>query len=377
MQGPLYDKTLEAEWYLDCYRDGWKVAVDRYRRWMEKAFRVQPLASNKYFPSWAKSINFVLEIWGMRKDRPQPHHTFQQMADRLKDWRRLHSPDQTLVYLPGFAEGGIDSRAPDYNPSPELGGRQEFGKLINLAHDLGYRVMIHTNVLALTYSHRLFPSLKKYQVVDVFGRPQGWALDIDGDWLTEPYFAYVNPGAKAWGDLMEKVLGGLINEFALDAVFLDQTLLAFNVSKGPNFIAGMRSHIARLHHAFPNVLFAGEGMHEQVVSVLPMAQIHGIDSVVGTHGIEESSVWRQAHPISMYLFRRYTRFVAHLLTKHPSDPMFEKQETAYAKLGVIPALCLYESNQPIDIPAVRKMIWRASNLEFNETTSREEVHGKD
>lgn len=79
----------------------------------------------------------------------------------------------------------------------------------------------------------------------------------------------------------------------------------------------------------------------------------------------------------MYLFGDYTRFVAHLLTKHPSNPMFEMQEEAYAKLGVIPALCLYDSNQPIDIPEVRKMIRRASNLEFNETANREKVRGKD
>ncbi len=374
--GPLREKTLKAEWYLDCYHGDWKSAAVKYQHWMEKAFRVEPLDSNKYFPSWAKSIDFVLEIWGMRKDRPQPHHTFGQIADRLKAWRKLHPPERTLVYLPGFAEGGIDSRAPDYNPSAELGGKQGFRDLVDLAHTLGYKVMIHTNVLALTYSHPLFPSLKEHQVVDVFGRPQGWALDMDGDWLTEPYFAYVNPGAKAWGDLMEKVLGNLIREFSLDAVFLDQTLLAFNVSKGPNFVAGMRSHIARLQKSFPEILFAGEGMHEQVVSVLPMAQIHGIDSITEVHGLEGVTRWKKAHPISTFIFGRYTRFVAHLLAKHPSNPIFHLQEKAYSELGVIPALCLYDNDQPIDMPEVRRMIRRASRLMTHTKPNQEKKIGK-
>ncbi len=64
---------------------------------------------------------------------------------------------------------------------------------------MGYRVMIHTNALAMTFTHRLYPQFRKHQVVDAFGRPQGWGLDIDGDWLVEPYFAYMNPGVPAWG----------------------------------------------------------------------------------------------------------------------------------------------------------------------------------
>ncbi len=365
--GPLRSKSLKADWHLECFQGSWKTAVDRHRDWMEKAFHLQPLSGNLFFPEWAKSVNFVLELWGMRKDRPQPHHTFRQMEERLKAWRKVYSPGHTLVYFPGFAEGGIDSHAPDYNPSPLLGGKKEFKRLVDLAHELGYRVMIHTNALALTYSHRLYPTLKEYQVVDVFGRPQGWALDMDGDWLTEPYFAYMNPGAKAWGDVMEGTLGKLIREFSVDAVFLDQTLLAFNVSKGPNFVSGMRSHIARLQRTFPDILFAGEGMHEQVAGVLPMAQIHGIDSITEVHGLEQKSSWRKAHPVSTYLFGKYTRYVAHLLTKHPSNPIFDLQEEAYARLGVIPALCLYDNDQPMDTTKVRKMIRRARRLEFYES----------
>lgn len=359
---PLVSKTLEATWYLDCYKGSWKIPVDIHRAWLEQTFGLTPLGMNTHFPKWANDINFVLELWGMRKDRPGPHHTFDQMIERLEQWRKLHAPQQTLIYLPGFAEHGIDSHAPDYNPSKELGGEAKFKQLVGTAHELGYHVMIHTNVLAMTFNHRLFSKFKAHQVVDLFDRPQGWGMDLDGDWLAEPYFAYINPGVKAWGDLMEQVIGDLIAKYKLDAVFLDQTLLAFNVSKGPNFLIGMRNHIKRLTQAFPNVLFAGEGLHEQVLSALPMAQIHGIDSISGVHGMEGKRPWRNVHPVSTYLFRKYTRFVAHLLTKYPSYPMFELQEGAYAKLGVIPALCLYHHNQAMDTLEVRRMIERAKNL---------------
>ena len=360
--GQVNGRSIDATWYLDCFKGSWRVPAGLYRSWLEDTFRPSPVASNPNLPRWARGVDFVLEMWGIGKDSNRPFHTFEQMEKRLRQWKNLHDPARTLVYLPGFAEHGIDSRAPDYAPSPQLGGKEKFKALIDTAHRLGYHVMAHTNAIAMTFNHRLFGQFERHQVVDVFGRRQGWGLDLDGDWLPEPYFAYINPGAREWGDLMVKVIGDLIRSYGLDAVFLDQTLLAFNVSRGPNFIIGMREYIHRLQQSFPEILFAGEGLHEQVVEALPMAQIHGLDSITEIHAMEGGSHWRTVHPVSTYLFGRYTRFTAHLLTRHPSHPAFSRQEKSYARLGVIPALCLYRHDQSLDTPQVRKMIRRATRL---------------
>ncbi len=358
---PLTSNSLEAEFYLSGFEGDWKKGIELYRSWMENTFKPVPYFDHPGYPGWADEINFVLELWGARKSFT-PGHTFKEMTDRLEEWKQFHPPGQTLVYLAGFAENGIDSHAPDYNPSIQCGGEEEFKKLMDAAHRMGYRIMLHTNILAMTFTHRLYKEFKKFQVIDPFGREQYWGMDMDGDWLTEPYFAYINPGYKEWGDLMKKVLGRLIEEFGADGIFLDQTLLAFNVSKGPNFIEGMRDHILRLQNKFPGVLFAGEGLHEQNIKALPFAQIHGIDSLSEVHGMEGRVPWRKAHPVSTYLFGKYTRYTGHLLTRHPSHPMFELQESAYAALGVIPVLSLYDAQQKIDIPEVHKMIERAKTL---------------
>ncbi len=366
---PLTSKTLAATWYLDAFRGSWNVPVDAHRAWMEEAFHLTPLPANRYAPAWLNDINVVLELWGMRKDQPRPHHTFDEMKERISAWAKLHPPEQTLLYLPGFANQGIDSNAPNYDPSAFLGGEKKFAELTARAHALGYRIMIHTNVLAMTFGHPLYPKFKRHQVHDAFGRPMTWGLDMDGDWLAEPYFAYINPGVKQWSDLMIGILGRLIAKYKLDGVFIDQTLLAFNNGSGPNFLAGMRKHIGLLHRAFPNVLFAGEGLHEQVAGELPMAQLHGIDSIREVHGLEGRSVWRHTHPVSVYLFSPYTRFVPHLLTRHPSHPMFAFQEAAYKKVGILPALCLYDAAQKMDIPEVRRMLTRATSKRWSEQRS--------
>ena len=362
---PLEATRLSASWYLDGYEGGWEVPVDRHRGWLETTFGLAPFAEHPHYPAWMNDVNFILEIWGASKERAEPMHTFADMVERIREFARHHPPENTLLYLPGFAEGGIDSNAPDYNPSEKLGGRAGFKNLVDEAHRLGYRVMIHTNVLAMTYTHRLYAEFEKMQVVDAFGRRQGWGNDIDGDWLAEPFFAYMNPGFAEWGEHMRRVLGELIEEFGLDGVFLDQTLLAFNVSNGPNFVEGMRSHVQRLQQAFPDVLFAGEGLHEQMLPALPVAQIHGIDSIAGIHGLEGAREWRHVHPVSSYLFRKYTRLTAHLLTKHPSSSVFERQEQSYADLGVMPALVLYRASHEIDPPALKEMLARAKRISVN------------
>ncbi len=360
--GPLTSRTIEASWVLDCFKGSWKVPTDIYRQRLEQTFRPVRLDANVSVPSWMRDMDFVLEIWGIGKDSPEPFHTFDQIISRLKQWMRMHDPERTLVYLPGFAEHGIDSRAPSYAPSPQLGGAAEFHRLVDVARTLGYRVMVHTNALAMTFNHPRFKEFEQHQVVDVFGRPQGWGLDIDGDWLTEPYFAYINPGVPEWGEMLEQAVGELVRSYGVDGVFLDQTLLAFNVARGPNFVEGMRELILRLRRAFPEAVFAGEGLHEQILSALPLAQIHGLDSITEIHGMEGKVRWRNVHPISTYLFGPYTKFVGHLLTRHPSHGMFALQESSYAKLGVIPVLALYHHDQPIDTPEVRKMIRRAQCL---------------
>lgn len=359
---PITACTLTAEWYLDGYTGSWEQPAEVHRQWMEQAFSLVPYREHPHFPAWADDVNMILEMWGMRKDQGRPAHTFDDMVERIEAFAALHPPEQTLVYLPGFAEQGIDSNAPDYNPSPMLGGREGLRRLVDRAHALGYRVMVHTNVLAMTYTHPRFPDFEAHQVVDPFGRPQGWGNDMDGDWLHEPYFAYINPGAPAWSELMTTVLGDLIASFDLDGVFLDQTLLAFNTSRGPNFLAGMRRHIEHLQQAYPQVLFAGEGLHELVLPALPMVQIHGLDSITGVHGLEGGGEWRRVHPVSTYVFSPYTKFTAHLLTRHPSSSTFLRQEAAYAQLGIVPALVCYRRSQALDSGELRKMLYRARQL---------------
>ena len=359
---PLEKNEIAASWYLDGFSESWIEPVDKHRAWLESARRLVPYRDHGHYPDWVDEIDFILEIWGASKERPDPLHTFDEIAERIREFAAHHPPSRTLLYLPGFANKGIDSEAPDYTPSSQLGGVERFGALIDEAHELGYRVMLHTNVLALAYTHPEFSRFEKMQVVDAFGRKQGWGNDIDGDWLHEPFFAYVNPGFPEWGDLMEGVIGMLVERFGADAVFLAQTLLAFTVSRGPNFIHGMRQHVERLQKRFPGVLFGGEGLHEEILPALPVAQIHGIDSITGVHGLEGAREWRRVHPVSSYLFSKFTRLFAHLLTKHPSSEIFERQEEAYKELGVVPALVLYRKSHEIDTPELRMMLQRAKTL---------------
>ncbi|KAB2838766.1 MAG: hypothetical protein F9K45_10900, partial [Melioribacteraceae bacterium] len=152
---PLSSNKFKAEWYFEFVEGDWKNAVDYHRVWLESNFDLKPFKENPLFPEWMNKINFVLEPWGARKNA-KPFHTFKQITERLYEFKKFHNPENTLVYLAGFAENGIDSHAPDYNPSEQCGGKEEFKKLVDEAHSLGYKIMIHTNVLALTFGHKIY-----------------------------------------------------------------------------------------------------------------------------------------------------------------------------------------------------------------------------
>ena len=99
-----------------------------------------------------------------------------------------------------------------------------------------------------------------------------------------------------------------------------------------------------------------------------MAQIHGLDSIKEVHALDGTASWRRVHPISVYLFGKYTKFIPHLLTKHPSNAVFAFQEESYKNLGIIPTLVLYNSDQKIRVPQIKDMLKRAKSL--SETGSQ-------
>jgi len=364
-KGPVTSTTIDFEWLLESYGGSWQAVADRHRNWLRSQ---HPMLQPKHPEQlrWLDDINFVLEIWGANRESETPGHSFAQMISKINEFAELHPPQQTLLYLVGFTNNGIDSEAPAYKPSEQCGGAKEFAQLVDRAHDLGYRVMIHTNVLAMTYTHPQYQRFKPFQVVDVFQRPQGWGMDIDGDWLAEPFFAYINPGFEAWGDLMEETLGTLVDEYRIDAIFLDQTLLSFNVHDGPDFLQGMASHVKRLQEKFPEILFAGEGIHDHISHTLSLAQIHGVDGIPGIHGSDEYRSWCQSHPVLAYTFSKDSKLAPHLLTRHPSHSDFDRQESIYSSLNIMPALCLYDHSQPIQGEATDQMLARAKKINREE-----------
>ncbi|HLE56370.1 MAG TPA: DUF6259 domain-containing protein [Rhodothermia bacterium] len=382
---PLVVANVALSWHIDGYSKSWTEPADRYRSWLESTFDLVPYEQHPHYPEWMNEVNLILQLCGMWP-RSVKGHTFEEMTSRIEAFARLHPPKETLLYIPGFAEKGLDSDIPDYRPSPALGGANGLSKLVDRAHELGYRVMLHTNILGMTFNHALFPQFRDLQIKDEFGDLRSWGHDLDGDWMTEPFFAYINPGAHRWGDLFESLVRTLVDEYGADAVHLDQTLLAFTVSNGPNFMDGMKGLVGRLQRSFPQILFQGEGIHEWILPVLPVAQIHGVDSITPVEkvylaagsrfgllpkilsglsrlvGFKKGRPWIQIHPVSSRVLGRYSRMTPHLLTDHPSGAKFSYQEAAYARLGISPALVCYGSHQTIDGPRVRKMLRRAKSV---------------
>lgn len=344
---PLTRTSFTATCHLRGFVGPWTEAAATYKRRSFPRTAVRHAAT----PRWREQIRLVLELWGASGKQPDPLHTFAQMQRRIELFATLFPPQHTLLYLPGFAEQGLDTNMPSYEPSALLGGQEGLRRLTDRAHTLGYRVMLHTNCLGVDAGHAAFAELRDAQVHDPFGRAMGWALDLDGDWSPEPFFPYIHPGSLTWQKLYSDTVARLVEETAVDAIFMDQTVLAFNDGRYGGYLAGLRAHLMRMHQRLPTTLIGGEGISDVTADLLDVAQVHGLDG---------RPPWIGVHPIEAYLFADQALFVGHLLTMPPASRDFLRQERVYEQLGVVPVVALWRHDQPLRCRGTSLAVQRAT-----------------
>ena len=111
-------------------------------------------------------------------------------------------PKQTLLYVPGWRKFGYDRMYPDYEANAD------FPAFLAKAHELGFKVMVHCNYFGCQMENPAFQQVKDYQV----RRPWDGQLDY---WIWQRAtplikFAYIDPAAKAWRDLLVSRLAELV-----------------------------------------------------------------------------------------------------------------------------------------------------------------------
>ncbi len=340
-------KTLATEPCCVKKVKNWKEAVDSHAAWLEETFNIVSFIKRRDVPDWAKKIGLVVNLHGQGY-LGETHHTFSEMSERLQELSRLFPPERTLVYIPGWC-GPYDLTYPDYEPDPDnvMGGEKGFRQMIAAAHKLGYKIMPHVNHQMVSITRKNKPLIEKivkeHSTRNSAGDLQYWRCDYDSDGTNEIVLAIVSPDSRQWREYFIKKMNILVEEYGVDALHLDTSSGFFN-DPHHNYYKGACLLFSELKKRHPNILIGGEGISELMIPFTPF--VHNLP-VNGD---------KKYHPVADYLYQRYLRTYAHLITPSPDGTT-----------GVWPIKPIISMKKPVKkIKDVKKTVQYNKKM-FNQT----------
>ena len=267
--------TESVTWRLNTYAGDWRVPTQIHRDWMEKTFNPWRLSE---MPAWVQDIGLVVIHT----------HLDTEMLEHLAE---LVDPTKTLIYLTGWRRHRHDVSYPDYT------AREGFDGFVEYAHEFGYRVMPHVNLVAISPYHPLYAEFKTFQFRGPWNEElRGWKWNETD---SPERHAFINPASSEFRNLFVQRLKAVWDKYRIDAFHLDVSLLVVNdangLIEGLNAAQGNILLHEELAEAMPGAVFSGEHLHEVTFFRESFAQRWML--------LPEEI----PHPISTLLFSGYTR----------------------------------------------------------------------
>jgi len=270
-------------------------AYGAHQAFVEKAHHLVPWEKRSDVPDWARDIRLALTLHGVHWTG-YIFNTYEQMGKVMAWVAERIDPSRVLVYLPGW-DGRYYWNYPAYEPDPRCGGPAGFRRLSDRAHDLGFHLMPMFGMNIANAKQPAFRRLERAMARFPDGAPY-WAnwIDWDNDRALETWMAMLNVGAPAWRRWLADRISRTVEDYRMDAAFLDISLFWLNDPRH-DMLKGTRALVRQLRRRFPNLLLAGEAWYDAVLGLFPICQ---------------------ATPPPLYppFITRYVRAVAHL--RHPS-----------------------------------------------------------
>jgi uncharacterized protein (TIGR03437 family) len=297
-----------VEWRLNTFRGDWRAPAAAYRAWLES---VRPLVPADGARAWVRQIRAVVILHSLD-------------AGALDALVRKLTPAKTLLYLPNWRKDAYDVNYPDYTPASSTPA------LVARAQALGFRVMLHTNIVGVSPANPDYQAMRQFQVKQPLDlSPVGWWWDRPAE-TTPQRHAFINPASSAYRSLFIARLRPAIEAVHPDAIHLDVSAPMFNdgngLIEGMNYAQGSIALHRALLAAFPDVVFGGESMHELLAPFNWFAQ----------RWVPDSPPDWPPHPISTYLMGGHVMFYGYLGQPNPDDPGYKRYAQQYEGQGVAP-----------------------------------------
>lgn len=312
------------EWRLAAYSGEWQAGARIYRDWHKQAM---PRLAPDPATSWIGRIRTVVRFAFTPPYDPA-------MVDALPKYL---DPAKTMLYIHNWRVDEYDVNYPDYTPVPTLAA------LVKRAQQLGFRVMLHTDMVGVSPSNPDYAALSRYQAKDPLTLTlQGWLWDQPPQ--TKNRFAIINPASAAYRSLFIQRLTPVMQSVAPDALHLD--ISGWPVNDGNGLIDGLNYNqgAAQLHRdivtAFPGLILGGEGTND---TIAPMQSFNQ----QGKWPPELNPDDTPPVPITAYVLPSVQTY-GHLGVLNPDETGFMSWYTQYEGQAILPtfATLYYVGQQP-------------------------------
>jgi hypothetical protein len=299
-----------VEWRLKAFSGDWRVAAQTFRDWMVAN---RPQVSNAAHP-WVSDIRTVVMVSG------QDSTVLAPLAAQV-------NPSRTLLYLVDWRQADYDVNYPDYTPRAGAAG------FITAAHALGFKVMLHTDLIGVAPGNPDYAGVQQYQARTPESlQLMGWNWDQPPS--TPQRYGIIDPAAAAFRSLWIARIGAAVTALGPDALHLDFTAM-YNDGNGP--IEG---------RTYPQ----GEDLlNQQIIAAFPglaLGSEEETDFTYRYHSFAQAGWWGFAapgHPIVGFLFAPQVEYYGHLATPPVSDPAFKSTLIQQMQRAVFPMWYVWSS----------------------------------
>ena len=267
------DRSLTVPQWKIGHAATFEEAMSAHMSHIESAFNLKSWDTRTDVPEWMRNIAMVTTMHGM-------HYTgfmFNDYAGQLEilKWMATQIPaNRVLIFLASW-DGRYYWDYPNYKIPARMGGEAGFKKLISEGQKMGFRMMPMYGTNSANRKQPVFAKLANSVTHKIDGDVYNinW-VDWNNDRHQDGWLAYMNLGSDPWRLHMEGRISEMIEQYGVDAYFLDIAGGHVNSTNG-DMHEGTRKLITNLRAKYPKVVAVGEMPYDALWEFIPMFHAGG------------------------------------------------------------------------------------------------------
>jgi len=268
----LSNSILAPDWNIGNGQARLAIVKERCKD-LEQNFNIVPY-SKKSDTKWIDELKLVIFFHGIHWTGHM-FNTYEQMGDALEWACETIDGKNIMAFLPAW-DGRYYGTYPEHKPEKRMGGAEGLKRFVELAHQLGVKVVLMLGGPNLA----TFKFLEKHNMMDAalkgpdgYPQIQNW-LDWNVDLSIETMGLIMNFGHPDYRRYMIEKTSELFDTFDIDGVFLDGTLRWDNC---PDFspYEGLIEYTKNVKERYPTKMIMGEDGYDAVYGLFDMFHTSG------------------------------------------------------------------------------------------------------